>query len=112
MIFHVAAAEHAARIDIFKSGENFFGRALGDVDDHVEASAMAHAHDQFMRAVLAGGVENLIDQRNQRGHAFEREALVAEIALLQHLLEDVGADQQIEDALLIDGGRSAFHALR
>ena len=44
------------------------------------------------------GVENFVDQRDERGDAFEREALAAEIALLHDLLEDVGADEQIEDA--------------
>ncbi len=28
VIFHIAAAQNAARIDIFESGKNFFGRAL------------------------------------------------------------------------------------
>ena len=28
VIFHIAAAQHAARIDIFKLGEYFFGRTL------------------------------------------------------------------------------------
>ena len=50
VIFHVAGTEDAARIDVFESGEDFLGRALGDVGDDVEASAMAHAHDEFDRA--------------------------------------------------------------
>ena len=45
VIFHVAGAENAARIDVFESGKDFLGRALRDVGDDVEASAMAHAHD-------------------------------------------------------------------
>ncbi len=62
---------------------------------------MAHAHDQFDRAALGSGVENFVDQRDERGDTFEREALAAEIALLHDLLEDVGADEQVEDALLV-----------
>ena len=45
VVLHVAGAENAARVDIFESGEDFLRRALGDVSDDVEASAMAHAHD-------------------------------------------------------------------
>ena len=45
VIFHVAGAENAARVDIFESGKDFLRRTLGDVGDDVEASAMAHAHD-------------------------------------------------------------------
>ncbi len=50
VIFHIAGAEDAARVDVFEAGENFFGRAFGDVGDDVEASAMAHAHDEFDRS--------------------------------------------------------------
>ncbi len=62
---------------------------------------MAHAHDEFDGAEAGGGVENFVDQRDEGGDAFEREALAAEIALLHDLLEDVGADEQVEDALLV-----------
>ena len=63
---------------------------------------MAHPHDQFDRAVLAGHVEHFVQQRQQRSIAFERKALVAEIALLQRLLEQIGLDQQIEGQFLFD----------
>ena len=59
----------------------------------------------------AAAVENFIDQRDQGGDAFEREALAAEIALLHDLLEDVGASQQVEDALLVFLRRLGFHVL-
>ena len=62
---------------------------------------MAHAHHQFDCAASRAGVENFIDQRDERGDAFEREALAAEVTLLHDLLEDVGADEQVEDALLV-----------
>ena len=45
VVLDVSGAEDAAGIDIFKTGKDFLGRALGDVRDYVEASAMAHAHD-------------------------------------------------------------------
>ena len=62
---------------------------------------MAHAHDEFDGAALGCGVEDFVDQRDERGDAFEREAFAAEIALLHDLLEDVGADEQVENALLV-----------
>ena len=61
---------------------------------------MAHAHDQFDGAEAGGCVENFVDQRDEGGDAFEREALAAEITLLHDLLENVGADEQVENALL------------
>ena len=113
VILHVAGAENAARVDIFKSGKDFFGGTLGHVRDHVQAAAMAHAHDQFASAQTRAGVEKLVHQRNQRGDAFQRKALAAEIALLHDLLEDVGADEQIKNArfLVLDLRRLRFHAL-
>src|SRR5579872_1564382 len=101
VIFHVAGAEHAARVDIFESGKDFLGRTLGHVRDHVEASAMAHAHDELDRAQTRAGIENFIDERNERGDPFEREALAAQITLLHHLLEHIGPGEQIENSLLV-----------
>jgi len=53
-----------------------------------------------------------VDQRDQGGDAFEREALAAEITLLHDLLEDVGADEQVEDALLVFFLGLGFHLLK
>ena len=72
---------------------------------------MAHAHDQLDGAFLRGAVEDLVDQRNQRGYTFQREALAAEVALLHDLLENIGANQKIEDALLVFLRRLGLHAL-
>ena len=114
VIFHVAGAENAARVDVFESGKNFFRRPLGDVGDHVEAAAMAHPHDEFDGAEAGAGVENFIDQRDECGDAFERKALAAKIALLHDLLENVGANEQIEYAVLgffCNLVSTRFHAL-
>ena len=45
VIFDVAAAQHAARVDILKPRKNLFGRALGNLHNNVQAAAVAHAHD-------------------------------------------------------------------
>ena len=72
---------------------------------------MAHAHHQFDRAVLRRAFENFIDQWNQRGDAFERKPLGAQISLLQDQLKKIGADQKVERAFLIDLGLRAFQPL-
>ena len=87
VVLHVAAAQHAARVDIFKSGENFLRRTPRHVDNHIQPAAMAHAHHQLHGSALAGGFDHFVHQRNQRGHAFQRKPLAAQIALLQHLLK-------------------------
>src|SRR5216684_4543488 len=55
VILHVACAEHAARIDIFKSRDDIMGCFAGSVDHDVEAAAMAHGHDGLDGAMLADG---------------------------------------------------------
>ena len=111
MVFHVTATQNAARVHVLKSREDFFRRALGHLHNNVQPTAVAHAHDEFHRALLPGGIQNFIHQRDHGGHAFERKPLAAEIALLQHLLEEVGPDKLVEHPLLVHIGLRPFHAL-
>src|ERR1700686_5362343 len=111
VVLHVAGTQNAARVDIFEAGENFPGRTFGYVGDNVEAAAVAHAHNEFDRTALCGRIQNLVDQRDQGRYAFERKAFAAEITLLHDLLEDVGADEQVEDALLVFLFWLRFHLL-
>src|SRR5216684_3581179 len=82
VVFHVARAEYAARIDVFKASDNFMWRLARRVDHYVQAAAVTHGHDGFERAMLARGVQNGIEQRNQRGNAFKRESLAAQVTRL------------------------------
>ena len=102
VILHVAAAQHAARIDILKSGKDLRRRPAHDVDDDVQASAMAHGQHRLLGAISGRGVQNLVQQRNQRGVAFQRIALGADVARVDRLLEDIGAHQLIQNARAID----------
>jgi len=110
VVLDVATAEHAARVDILETGKDLFRRPPGNMHDHVQASAVAHAHHQFDGSTLASLVEDFIYQRKQRGDALERETLGAEVALLEHLFKNISTDEQIKSALLIDGLQLAFHA--
>ncbi len=92
MIFHVAGAEHAARINVLKSGNDFVWRLARGVNHDVQAAAMAHGHDGFDSPVLAHRVQNGIEEGDQGCHAFKGKSLRPQIAGLQHLLEEIGAD--------------------
>ena len=72
---------------------------------------MTHGHHAFLGAVLDGHLQRFLQQRNQRGFAFQREALGSDVKRLQHLLEDVGFDQLGQDALAIHRLGFGFHAL-
>jgi len=95
VIFHVASAENAAGIDVFKTSDHFMRCLARRMDHYVQAATVTHGHDGFERAVPARSVQDGIKQRNQRGNAFEREALGAQITRLQDLLEEIGANQAL-----------------
>src|SRR5579885_1626965 len=59
VIFDVAGAEDAARIDILESRNDFVRRLASGVNHYVEAAAMTHGHDRLDGAVFAGGVEQM-----------------------------------------------------
>ena len=111
VVFHVAAAQDAARVGIFELGKDVGGRLTEGVRHHVQASAMAHPHDGLLRAKVGGVVQNLVQKGNQDGDAFEREALGAEIARLDHLLEEVGLGQPFQNLALVRHRRRLLHAL-
>src|SRR6266576_7244199 len=87
MVLHVARAQNAARINILKTSEQFFDRALGYMQNHVQASAVAHTHDHFHRAPLGCAIQNFVEQWQQRSITLQRKALRAKVALLQNLFE-------------------------
>ena len=104
VVFDVASAEGAAGVDVFELGEDIAGGAADGVDHDVEAAAVAHGEDGAVDAELGGGGEELVEERDEGGEAFEGEALGAEVALLNDLLEEVGAEEAGEDAGGREGG--------
>ena len=58
------------------------------------------------------GVQNLVQQRNQRGIAFQRVTLGADVAGVDRLLEYIGANQLIQNAPAIDRLRAASASMR
>ena len=111
VIFHIAAAEDGARIDIFKARVYVGCGAAHGVVNGGEASAMAHGHDAFLGAVHRGSGENLLHHGNQGGVAFQRKALGANVERLQHLLEDVGFHQLLQNGFAIDLGLRTFQTV-
>src|SRR5256885_12568905 len=89
VILHVPCAEDAPRVYVFKTGHNLVRRLARGVYHDVEPSATAPGHDGFGGALLAGGVQDGIEQRDERCDAFQREPLGAEIARLKNLLEKI-----------------------
>ena len=72
---------------------------------------MAHRQHGFFGALFGGRAQDRIEQRDQRRLALERVALRAQIARLQHLLENVRAYQQVENSRAIGLRGFRFHPL-
>src|SRR6202000_1387099 len=64
---------------------------------HVEASAMRHADDDFLDAEIAAALDDLLQRRDQRFRAIETEALGAGEFEIAELLEAFGFYQLVED---------------
>ncbi len=110
VILHVARAQDAPRVHVFKSGDHFVRGLASRVGHDVEAAAMTHGHYAFDGAMFADNFEHGVEQRDQRGDAFERKAFGAEVAGLQNLLEQIGANEPFENFCLIGFRRHSFHA--
>ena len=61
---------------------------------------MGHPDHRFDRAVFDRGVEEVVEHRNGRLGAFEREAFVADVLRVQELLERLGVVELHQDAAL------------
>src|ERR1041384_2713945 len=77
-----------------------------DVREHVQASAMRHAHRDLFDALIAGALDQLIKQRNDLLASFYGKSLLAEKLRVQKLLELLRRNQLPEDSFLyfdVDG---------
>ena len=68
---------------------------------------MRHADDALFDALLAAALDQVVEQRDQRVAAFEREALLADVLGVQVALEAFGRRELPENVLLLVGGELA-----
>src|SRR5260370_40610987 len=72
---------------------------------------MAHGHDGFRSAVLPERVQDGVKKGNDCGNTFQRKTLRAEVARLENLFEQIGANQAFENFSLVDLKLRSFDAL-
>ena len=87
------------------------GGALGDVGDHVQASAMAHAHHQFDGAVFAGSLREFHPPAESARSRLRAKTACPQISLLQTCSKRSARIKLIQSAILVHLGLRTFHAL-
>src|SRR4051812_38745457 len=65
MIFHVATAGGGFPASIGKLAEDLSRTFADDVREHIQATAMGHADDDFVDALVAGFLQREVEQGNQ-----------------------------------------------
>src|SRR5260370_33860164 len=64
-----------------------------DVRQHIQTAAVRHPHRYVFDAEVAGALDQLIEQRNDRFAAFDRKTLLSEELCVQKALELLGGNQ-------------------
>src|SRR5581483_6912805 len=84
----------------FKRSEDAFAKMPDDVGEHVQASAVRHAHRDLFDAELARAFDQLIEERNDRLAALDGKSLLAEILGVQKPFELLGGNQLPQNSFL------------
>jgi hypothetical protein len=101
VVLHVARARlRADRDGSLELAEDLAVGLAGDVGEHVEAAAVGHA-DRAPSRPARRALQDLVEQRDERLAALEREALLADVLGLQERLEGLGLVELVEDAQLL-----------
>ncbi len=95
-------------MDAFEFGEQFLGQLAQSVHQHVQAPAMRHADDGLFHALLARALQQMMQQRDQRLAAFQREAFLPDVFGVQITLQPFCRRQAFEDAFLRLGADSSL----
>ena len=111
VILDIPPTKHTARIDVLKLGEHVRSGFADRVHHHVEPPAMAHCNYHLHSSALGCVVQDFVKKGNKSSYAFERKTLRAQIARLDHLLEQVCLGQEFEYVFLIYRCRFCLKAL-
>jgi hypothetical protein len=100
VVLHVAGTLLVRRVVApLELGEQLRRRLAEHVDQYVQPAAMRHADDDLLRARLAAALHEVVQQRNQRIAAFQREALLPHVARVEVSLQHLGRRKLPQDVL-------------
>ena len=108
VILHIARAAQATRVvGAFELGEQLRRGFAEQVHEHVEPAAVRHADDGFLDPGRAARLDQVIEQRDERIRALEREALLPDILRMQVPLESLRGRELPEDVAAFLHGEAA-----
>src|SRR5690606_19057294 len=107
VILDVAIGKRLAVL-AFEFGEQITGHLAHDVDEHVEATAVRHAYNDFLDSVFAGMVDQFVHRDDEALAAFQREALLTHILGMQVTLEAFGIGKLLQYAGFTLGGKRGY----
>ena len=99
VVLDVAGAAELAQIAVRgELGEKFLGRLAENVDQDIEPPAMRHPDHDFLDAPVPCGADHVVENRNQRLAAFQREPLLPDKLGVEVAFETLCAVQAGEHA--------------
>src|SRR5262249_40400415 len=105
VILHVAAAEERLGFGwAFKLAEDLVSRLSEDIREHVEATAMRHANDDFPHAHLPPFIQEGVQHWDQALCAIQTKALHGDVLGVEEVLESFGVREPGEYPPLVHLG--------
>ena len=102
VVLHITAGQ-VGRMPALEFGEQVLGHLAQHVDQQVQAAAVGGADDHFLQAVVAALAHQFVHGGDEALAAFQREALLADVAGVQVTLQALGGGQPLKDAFLLLG---------
>src|SRR5450830_1361569 len=97
MVFHVAGSQMLS-MDAFEFGEQHARLLAEYVDQHVKSSAMRHTDHGFLHALRTTPLQQMIEQRDQRLAAFQRETFLPDELGVQIALQRFRSGDALQNA--------------
>ena len=114
VILDVAGPLDSARILIaFELRENLGIALASKVCQNIQASAVSHCNGNLVDPAVCSLIQDLVQKRDQRLPAFQRETLLAQVFCLQEFFESLGVNERRQNMALFLSGRcfkGAFNA--
>ncbi len=102
VVFNVPGALNAVGIQIsFKVGEYFLIGLVHDIHEDIQPSPVSHAHKYFLNLSFSNLLQHGMNHGNHGIRTFKREALMADILLVQKLFEGHRLVKLVQNSNLI-----------